>query len=161
MDMIRPVEIQDLDQILSIYERARAYMRETGNPTQWGTTSPALSVLLKDIELKQLYLLEDQRAIHAVFALIPGDDPTYKYIEGEWLSDAPYAAIHRVASAGLRKGVLGECFAFCKQQHENLRIDTHHDNKIMQHLLDKHGFQRCGIIYLENGDPRIAYQLVP
>ena len=159
--MIRSVEIQDLDQILSIYERARAYMQETGNPTQWGTTSPALSILLKDIELKQLYLLEDQQAIHAVFALIPGDDPTYQYIEGEWLNNAPYAAIHRVASAGLRKGVLGECMEYCKQKHDNLRIDTHHDNKIMQHLLDKHGFQRCGIIYLENGDPRIAYQLVP
>ena len=24
----------------------------------------------------------------------------------------------------------------------------------------KLGFKRCGIIYLENGDPRIAYQLV-
>ena len=157
--MVRPVESQDLASILAIYARARAYMKETGNPTQWGTTSPALSVLLNDIQQKQLYLLEDNGQIHAVFALIPGDDPTYRYIEGQWLNDAPYAAIHRVASAGIRKGVLGDCLFFCKAQHTNLRIDTHHDNKIMQHLLEKHGFQRCGIIYLENGDPRIAYQL--
>ena len=157
--MIRPVESQDLDNILAIYARARAYMKETGNPTQWGTTSPALSVLLNDIQQKQLYLLEENGQIHAVFAMIPGDDATYQYIEGQWLNDAPYAAIHRVASAGIRKGVLSDCLAFCKAQHPNLRIDTHHDNKIMQHLLEKFGFRRCGIIYLENGDPRIAYQL--
>jgi len=29
-----------------------------------------------------------------------------------------------------------------------------------QHLLAKYGFCRCGTIYLENGSPRIAYQLV-
>ena len=28
----------------------------------------------------------------------------------------------------------------------------------MQHLLEKHGFSYCGIIYLANGDPRLAYQ---
>lgn len=30
----------------------------------------------------------------------------------------------------------------------------------MQHVLEKNGFVRCGIIHLENGDPRIAYQYV-
>ena len=98
--------------------------------------------------------------IQAVFALIPGDDPTYGYIDGSWLNDAPYAAIHRVASSGKRKGVLQECLDYCIAKHQNLRIDTHFDNKIMQHLLEKYGFQRCGTIYLENGDPRIAYQLI-
>ena len=76
------------------------------------------------------------------------------------LNDAPYAAIHRVASAGKRKGVLQECLDYCSAKHQNLRIDTHFDNKIMQHLLEKYGFHRCGTIYLENGDPRIAYQLI-
>lgn len=28
----------------------------------------------------------------------------------------------------------------------------------MQHLLEKYGFVRCGIIYLPDGAPRIAYQ---
>ncbi len=156
--MIRPATLTDLDNILAIYARARTYMRETGNPTQWGSTSPALAVLLDDIQHQQLYVLEDQQIIHAVFALIPGDDPTYRYIDGQWLNNEPYAAIHRVASAGIRKGVLGECLAYCKDQYTDLRIDTHHDNKIMQHLVPKFGFKRCGVIYLENGDPRIAYQ---
>lgn len=135
-------------------------MRQTGNPNQWKDDSPSQAVLLDDIQKRQLYILEDSLGIQAVFALIPGDDPTYGYIEGSWLNDAPYAAIHRVASAGTRKGVLKECLDYCGAKYSSLRIDTHFDNKIMQHLLDKYGFHRCGTIYLENGDPRLAYQLI-
>jgi RimJ/RimL family protein N-acetyltransferase len=43
-------------------------------------------------------------------------------------------------------------------QIPNIRIDTHRDNAIMQHLLEKNGFVKCGIIYVEDGSPRIAYQ---
>ena len=32
------------------------------------------------------------------------------------------------------------------------------DNQIMQHLLEKNGFTRCGIIHVADGTPRIAYQ---
>ena len=31
-------------------------------------------------------------------------------------------------------------------------------NKIMQHLLEENGFTKCGIIHVEDGTPRIAYQ---
>ena len=41
----------------------------------------------------------------------------------------------------------------------NLRIDTHRDNVIMRHVIDLYGFTYCGIIYLLNGDERLAYQL--
>lgn len=39
-----------------------------------------------------------------------------------------------------------------------MRIDTHENNKVMQHLIKKNGFQECGIIYVEDGSPRIAYE---
>ena len=48
--------------------------------------------------------------------------------------------------------------SFCLTHSDNIRIDTHRDNVIMRHLLEKHGFKYCGIIYLENGDERLAYQ---
>ena len=41
---------------------------------------------------------------------------------------------------------------------QSLRADTHADNKIMQHLLEKNGFTRCGIIHVADGSPRFAYQ---
>ena len=36
--------------------------------------------------------------------------------------------------------------------------DTHADNAVMQRLLEGAGFVRCGIIYTDDGSPRIAYQ---
>ncbi len=88
-------------------------------------------------------------------------DPTYAVIEdGAWISDEPYGVIHRVANNGTIKGMFSEVFGFCHQKINHLRIDTHDDNKIMQHVVEKHGFQRCGIIHLQNGDPRIAYEYI-
>ena len=40
----------------------------------------------------------------------------------------------------------------------HLRIDTHRDNLIMQHILPAAGFQKCGMIYLTDGSLRIAYE---
>ncbi len=147
-----------LEEILKIYERARNYMRETGNPNQWKSTHPLPEVLIKDIEKGNLYVITNKNIIHGVFALFYGQDPTYGYIEGNWLNSGEYVTIHRVASAGKTKGILPLAISYAQDQCDNVRIDTHHDNKIMQHLLSKLNFTKCGIIYLENSEPRIAYQ---
>ena len=96
--------------------------------------------------------------LHAVFALIPGDDPTYAHIEGAWRDDSPYATIHRAGSDGTERGTFRAILAFARAQYEHLRADTHADNLPMQHCLQKSGFAYCGIIYLKNGDPRCAYE---
>jgi RimJ/RimL family protein N-acetyltransferase len=44
--------------------------------------------------------------------------------------------------------------------HPNLKIDTHRDNIPMQKVLKRNGFSECGIIYIENGDERIAFQKI-
>ena len=157
--MIRLASLNDLDEILNVYDTARKFMRATGNPTQWNGGYPQREVLIKDIQLSQLFVLDVDGEIHAVFAFIKGEDVTYNYIEnGNWLSNDEYFAIHRVASAGKSRGVLKICLDYCKSFSTNLRIDTHNDNKVMQHLLEKYGFIKCGTIYLENGDPRVAYE---
>ena len=98
--MIRKAVGNDLPEILEIYENARRFMAENGNPNQWGKTNPPQYTLERDIQLEQLYVVVREGKIRGVFAFIPGIDPTYGYIEGAWRSDAPYAAIHRVASDG-------------------------------------------------------------
>lgn len=159
--MIRLAKFDDLEEILEVYDTARGFMRITGNPTQWNGGYPQREVLVDDIKKEQLYVFVIDDEIHGVFAFIKGEDPTYNYIEdGNWISDNEYYAIHRVASAGKSKGVLKVCLDFCKGFNTNLRIDTHNDNKVMQHLLQKYDFQKCGTIYLENGDPRIAFEFI-
>ncbi len=156
--MIRRATAEDLPEILRVYAAARAYMKANGNPNQWGDSHPAQPLLEEDIRLGRLYV-DDTDGVHGVFALVFGEDPTYAVIEGgRWLNDAPYATIHRIAADGEKPGVFGRSIAFCRAQCGNLRIDTHHDNRTMQHLVEKAGFARCGIIYVEDGSPRIAYQ---
>lgn len=153
---IRKANIEDLEQILEIYAQARAFMRAHGNMEQWRGGHPYREVLESDIEKGQLYVLEEEE-LCGVFAFIPGVDPTYGYIEGAWTSDEPYAAIHRVASNGKVKGVFEQIISYCAQFCPHLRIDTHKDNYPMQGAILKQGFTYRGIIYLENGDPRMAY----
>ncbi|HPW52745.1 MAG TPA: zinc dependent phospholipase C family protein [Erysipelotrichaceae bacterium] len=156
---IRSMEFDDLQQVCDIYQKARDFMRETGNTEQWKDDHPAVDLIKKDIENKTGYVIELDDEIVGVFALILGEDVTYKYIEGKWLNNFPYGTIHRIASKQKVKGILRAAVSYGSRYTNNIRIDTHKDNKVMQHLLEKLQFRKCGIIYLLNGDPRIAYQL--
>ena len=159
--MIRKAEKEDLPRIYEIYETARQFMRENGNHAQWGAGDRPEELLEDDISQGNLYVLEEAD-IHAVFAFIIGEDPTYLEIEeGNWKSEEPYAAVHRVASDGTVQGVLGHVMDYCSAQVPHIRIDTHTDNKVMQHVLEKYGFVSCGIVHVPDGSPRIAYELLP
>lgn len=155
---IRPAEYADLPRILEIYEEARAFMRRTGNPTQWGESQPAEEILREDIPKGHLYVCTESNEILGVFAYIRGIDPTYiRIYEGQWLNDEPYGVIHRIAVSSRRKGVASLCFDWALSQCPDLRIDTHRQNRPMQRALQKAGFTCCGIIYLASGDERIAF----
>lgn len=156
---IRPALPEELHIIETIYARARDFMASTGNPNQWGKTDPPHDQLVEDIRRQELYVLADSQGIHGVFYFALGDDPTYATIyEGSWGSAEPYGTIHRIASDG-SGGIFGAALGFCKERCSHLRIDTHHDNHVIQHVLEKHGFTRRGIIYIEDGTPRIAYEM--
>ena len=149
----------DLPRILEIYDIAKAYMRANGNPNQWNGAYPDPETLRSDIEKQRLYVYKKDGRIHGVFMLLLEEEPTYAYIEdGSWREERPYGTIHRLAGDGEVKGLFAKCVAFCEKKVKYLRADTHFDNHTMQHLLEKNGFERRGIIYLKNGDPRIAYQ---
>lgn len=149
----------DLDEIEQIYSHARQFMADNGNPTQWANGYPQRELLEEDICLGRLYVAKKENGIYGVFLFAIGEDPTYAYIEdGAWISDLPYGTIHRIASCG--KGLFTEALEFCRKMCNHIRIDTHHNNKPMQHLVEKHGFTRCGIIYTDDGTPRIAYELL-
>lgn len=157
--MIRQASVQDIPEILRIYEAARAFMRRSGNLTQWTGGYPSEEIVRADIARGVSYVLENEAGhLHAVFALIPGDDPTYAHIEGAWRDPSPYAVIHRAASDGSERGTFRAMLAFARARYNHLRADTHADNHPMQNCLQKNGFAYCGIIYLASGDPRRAYE---
>ena len=157
--MIRLAKLEELNDIQRIYDTARAFMRASGNLLQWVNGYPQRELLEADIEKSHLFVIEEDGVIHAAFAFILGDDPTYAYIEdGKWPNSKPYGTIHRIGTDGTMHGAVRMARDYALQFTDEVRADTHADNKPMQHTLTKNGFVRCGIIYLENGDPRIAYQ---
>lgn len=158
---IRPATGADLPALAEIYRKARAFMAAHGNPTQWGATNPPPETLRQDIAQGQLFVLCQGDIPHAAFALVPGNDPTYAVIDGAWLSDAPYATIHRLGSDGACHGVFAAAVAWAAARQPHLRIDTHADNHIMQTLIARAGFCYCGIIHVADGSPRLAYERLP
>lgn len=158
---IRKATPDDLNILLNLFEQARIFMAQHGNPTQWGNSYPPAAILEQDIAEGNSYVCEENGTIHAAFYFQIGKDDSYaKIYEGEWLNDAPYGVVHRITSDGKIKGTASYCLNWAFEQCDNLKIDTHRNNRIMQHLLDKTGFTYCGIIYLEDGTERLAYQKV-
>lgn len=160
---IRKTQPADSDTLMDIFEQAKRIMRKDGNMQQWRGNYPSTDIIRKDIENGNSYVCLENGEIIGTFAFIPGKDPTYAQIyEGEWLDDTqPYGVIHRLASTESSKGVANACLQWCHARIPNLRADTHRDNHILQHILKKHGFHYCGIIYLANGDERLAFQKIP
>lgn len=159
--MIRKAIESDLLEIKSIIDKARELMKSSGNINQWVDGYPSIDVLLSDIRSGNAYLLLRENKAVAYFAMIDGPEPTYNLItKGSWLNDDSYGVLHRVASNGEAKGVFKEILLYASEHYSNIRIDTHHDNKIMQRLLEKNGFVYCGIIFLADGSLRLAYQRI-
>ena len=154
---IRAAGPSELPEIMRIYGIAQDRMAEGGNPDQWGKIYPTEAIIKEDIEAQRCMLV-CRDVPYGVFALCEGPDPTYKVIDGAWLNDSPYAVLHRVAGDTAVRGIFGCIIKYCKEKYDNIRIDTHEKNSVMQHLVEKHGFVRCGIIITHNGTPRIAYQ---
>ena len=161
--IIRPTTYADINAIMDIFAFARTQMAADGNPTQWGDGYPSREQLESDVQRGVSYVVEHNGQPCATFVFIIGEDPTYAYIEdGQWLDDIlSYGTIHRIASNGKQRGIFHVVLNWCLAQCNNIRIDTHKDNKRMIHLIEQAHFQRCGIIYTRNNSPRIAYQLLP
>lgn len=163
--IIRQADFSDISTITLIYTQARLFMQQTGNPHQWGTAYPSQNLIEQDIAKHTCYVCCDQdleqkhSLIEGVFVFIDEEDETYAHIEdGEWLNTRPYCTIHRIAVLHPGKGIASFCLQWAYHRCHNLRIDTHVDNVIMQHVVLKNGFQYCGRIYTYDGTPRLAYQ---
>jgi len=157
---IRKTTVQDLPEVYLLYERARDFMRENGNPDQWKDGFPSPEIVGHDIAIGNSYVCVKEEQIATVFYFNIETEPSYLKIDGQWLDDRPYGVVHRIASSREIRGTGMFCLDWCFNQCRNLRIDTHRDNIPMRNLLNKLGFTFCGIIWLEDGDERLAFQKV-
>jgi hypothetical protein len=158
--VIRPATYDDIPVIMRVMDSAKLIMRHSGNMQQWEGGYPSETVIASDIQRNGAYIVEDKDIIVSYFACLPSPEPTYHIIyDGQWLDDTrPYHTIHRIGSLPNVHGIFDFIMDSCFAEYDNIRIDTHRDNKIMQHVILEYGFSYCGVIHLASGDERLAYQ---
>lgn len=166
MNLVKATK-KDLTSIMAIIGDAQEYLKDQ-NIDQWQNDYPNNDIIINDILNKESYLIKsnsDNVIATAMFSTRL--EPTYKVIDGKWMSSNSdrYGVIHRMAIAkknrrsGVSKFIFKTFETFLKKNNiKSMRIDTHVDNTGMQNLLLKLNYNYCGIIYLENGDLRLAYE---
>jgi ribosomal protein S18 acetylase RimI-like enzyme len=152
---------------MHIIGQAQAYLASQ-HIEQWQNGYPNESAILKDIKNTESYVVKSEdSSLLATAMFTTRNEPTYKRIEGQWLTknNATYGVIHRMAVSnkfrgkGIAKFIFFQCEQNLKQNNiKSMRIDTHEENLGMQGLLKKLGYHYCGVIYLENNDKRLAFE---
>ena len=161
---IRKARRTEAEVCYSFINDAREYHAKLGF-IQWHEEYPVLKTIIDDINAGIGYVfVDDNDEPIGYFCFIVGDEPAYKVIEGAWLNDNPYAVVHRMAfSKNIRgKGACGEAMDLLKKLAlslgiKTIRVDTQEENKVMQHILEREGFEHCGYVQFDGG-PKLAYQ---
>lgn len=165
----RRSKMEDIERLLVLREEAAEYLRGQG-VDQWQQSYPNREIFESDIPSERGWVFTHDDEVIGYAAITFEDDEAYKNIDGKWLTDGRYAAIHRCFSAAKYRGTgiskeifsLGEELALGKGLTA-IRIDTHADNKPMQHLVRKNGYSYCGVIMVDGdgNDPhRDAFEKI-
>lgn len=154
---LRKATMEDYDQIMDILRDGSSQLAEQGID-QWQGDYPNADVVKKDIEngWGVIAQSDDEQTVGYV-AVVDGPDESYAKMKGKWLIDTDkYVVLHRVAvhSKHTGHGYASKLFVAVidyikehRKEIETIRIDTHIDNKVMQHLITKHGFKKVGEVY--------------
>ncbi|MGI6085400.1 MAG: GNAT family N-acetyltransferase [Acetivibrionales bacterium] len=163
----RNATTEDLNKIMVIIRKAQQYLREKG-VDQWQGNYPNEDIIRADINKNIGYILEKDNDIIATVAVSFNDEKTYdKIYNGSWITNNEYAVIHRIAVDNKYKGKRVSSLIIAKVEDmciskgiRSIKVDTHRKNESMQKMLSYNGFKYCGIIYLEDGSERFAYEKV-
>ena len=164
---IKQATMNDLDQIIEILRDGRDQLASQGID-QWQGDYPNVEHVQEDINNGFAYLVQsdDDETVGAL-SIVEAPDHSYDELHGDWLIDTDkYVVIHRVAihSNHAGKGYASALFTNVidyikahRQDIKTIRIDTHEDNKIMQHLITKNGFTKVGELHVVYRPQEISY----
>lgn len=156
---VRNATLGDLDHIMEMVDHSRSIMRANGNNSQWGGY-PGRDLIGNDIATGIGHVMTEGSRVVGYFAMLTQPEPTYEYIEdGLWLDDTtPYVTLHRLACVPGMQGIARCAFEWGEAHASSVRVDTHLDNHIMLHIINSRGYTRCGVVYMQDGSPREAFQ---
>ncbi len=158
----RKANYNDIDGINKIYEDASKSLAENEIDQWQGKLRPKI----KNKEaIKNIYLLTESEEILSTGIILDYDKDYANIYDGSWLSNGKYYVVHKFATnIKIRRKGYGSIFL---QEVEKLaiknfifsiKIDTHEDNYLMQKLLVKNGYKKCGMVILEGSGKRLAYE---
>jgi len=162
---IRKAIPSDADSIMHIFRQAQASLQRQG-VNQWQNGYPNPEIVDRDIASGNSLVCIMNSLVCASFVLSFDYEDTYDSIyEGHWLSTGQYAVLHRLAIGDAYKGqgvgtaMIAHAEQICLSCGiHSIKVDTHRDNMPMQNLLCRNRFLYCGIIYLADGQERLAFE---
>lgn len=157
----------DAKDIFEIIEKAKIYFKNN-NINQWQGPYPSIETVYEDINNQNSYVLSIDKKIVGISAILFDDDKNYKIIKnGKWLTNGRYATIHRIATdteyknKGIASNIIKFTEQLCRQNNiRSIRIDTHVENIAMRSLIEKNDFKYCGIVNVEDGTQRLAFEKI-
>ena len=161
----RKAQSADIDEIVRILKCGSARLRACG-VDQWQRGYPDRGTVEADVASGVGMALCDEGGDMAAYgAVIFSGEAAYDDITGGgWLTDGPYAVVHRLCVAerflgrGCGVGFMRRAEEFVSGRAASIRIDTHPDNMIMQGLLRRTGFTYCGDVVIESR--RLAFEKI-
>ena len=161
--ILRKAIISETQTIWNILLEAIEQRKQDGSE-QWQNGYPNEQTVLDDISNGYAYVLIENDLVIAYAAIVFGVEPAYAEIEGKWLSNNDYVAVHRVATSKefKGKGIATQLFIMIEQlciEHNvySIKVDTNFDNRPMLKILNNLGYSYCGEIFYQ-GAPRKAYE---
>ena len=157
--------MEELADCYKAVDSGRAFQREQGF-VQWTEEYPSLETLRSEIMWGQGYAVTVDGAVAGYLCIDFDGEPAYDTIDGAWRTKGPYAVVHRMAfdrafrGMGLADATFSRIEALCGARGvRNIRVDTDFPNLRMQHVLEKNGFVRCGVVVFQ-GSGKIAYDKI-
>ena len=159
---LEPARRENLEEYAAILQAGRVFQQAQG-VTQWTEGYPNRDTVLEDLRTGKGYALILDGRVAGYLCVDFGGEPAYAEINGAWGTEGPYAVVHRMAfgtdfqGKGLADAAFRQIEALCLSRGiRSIRIDTDLPNLRMQHILEKNGFLRRGVIVFQGGD-KLAY----
>lgn len=157
---------EHITRIMEIIEDGRASLKQLGLP-QWQNGYPDVTQLKQDITQQKSYVLINEQQLIGTVCLDHEGERAYDALNGQWSSNLPYIAIHRMAIAkeaaakGIGTQFLQAIEQVVKEQgFTQIRLDTHIHNVPMQRVAKKNHYRYVGNVSYGEQIPCYAYEKI-
>jgi ribosomal protein S18 acetylase RimI-like enzyme len=153
--MIKKASKQDLEQLLTVVKSCGQNLIEQGI-FQWNEQYPKREDLLEDIELQELWKLEDKNSIIGLIVLTENEDEEYQDVK--WLTkNHKNLYIHRLAvdpefqGKGYAQKLMDFAEKYAKENgYNSIRLDTFSENKRNLKFYEQRNYVKLESIYFPN-----------